>query len=917
MFGSCTLPADTISASTSTSGEFKIAITLDRWTVRGSPAQLSVSRNAEGRSAPDSKPTPRSSFEAPRGGKGMSGAQSQSTKPALRDKPAQETGQALPLTAARPPPVQIPESPSVSSLPATASAAMRPLNESRAESPRRASSARGASAPSVSFSIGDGGGGSGRHSAHEVRAGGGESWGSRVRGSRSAPTLDVASVGRAAPHRSEQTPPAQAARVTSSSGSLARHGAPRAGLDAVRRLSSEAAALLEAYYEGSITASPDILPSKAGELFVRQSPRRLQGAQASQEVQSARPAGPPSTAYQGAHAETPRLGPPVTPSAIWTIGRDDPPPFYKGKWDLSVREESSQTRGAVPRHDPSFDGTRRSEARASSLDGDSEVPVGKTAKLLIRACDSRGVPVIAANEPFVASVHGPTACPTEIRDQKDGTYRLNVGTGSISGDFFVTVMLRGQPIRGSPHLFKVLGHKAHPANYEVNGGGGLERATVGQEVSFELIAHDAAGKRMRYGGERLRLHVTRIGRWTQRHDSHWSLVGARERARSKSSGRGGHRQKQLVGRDVASEVLPEDTVDDFEESKTLSSKIVDNRDGSYLASYAVSASGTYRISVHCLKDDKPINGSPWHVVVAPGPPYPPACVLTDSDGELLDSDGGVHSVAGQSVAFEFRSVDVHGNLHFGTGEPWVGSISGPYPSADQTPVGIHDVDGMPGRYAASFTCVRAGEYTLSATLRGGHAKGSPVRIHVSPAEVYPARCKAEGRGLQDGIVGQPASFYLVTRDWYANRTPDAGRHKFSVQIKAPPSVSKLCWQRLQGEPGPAEGRIELSNPALAAALVRSASREFTTEEWAGFQIREELTEKHWIRGKNGNLFEPSVTQPPAPRVRLEPLADGRVGCSFVPRVPGPHLITVQLGKTPIEGSEFVCEVRLEEDEAVL
>ena len=132
---------------------------------------------------------------------------------------------------------------------------------------------------------------------------------------------------------------------------------------------------------------------------------------------------------------------------------------------------------------------------------------------------------------------------------------------------------------------------------------------------------------------------------------------------------------------------------------------------------------------------------------------------------------------------------------------------------------------------------------------------------------------------------------------------------FAVEVKSPPAVSRLLWQRLHGvEPIASEGRTELHNPALAAALVRSASRQFTEEEWAAFLVPE-LSERHWIRGKGGNLFEPSVTQPVAPRMRLEPLADGRVGCSFVPRVPGPHVIAILCGKTHIEGSEFVCDVR--------
>ena len=42
------------------------------------------------------------------------------------------------------------------------------------------------------------------------------------------------------------------------------------------------------------------------------------------------------------------------------------------------------------------------------------MPMGKTAVLLIASCDAHGLPLQRGGEPFVASVHGPAACQTEV-----------------------------------------------------------------------------------------------------------------------------------------------------------------------------------------------------------------------------------------------------------------------------------------------------------------------------------------------------------------------------------------------------------------------------------------------------------------------------------------------------------------------
>ena len=138
----------------------------------------------------------------------------------------------------------------------------------------------------------------------------------------------------------------------------------------------------------------------------------------------------------------------------------------------------------------------------SFVSGPSELATGRRATLLIAACDGYGVPLQRGGDPFVASVHGPAACHTELRDLEDGRYELHLLAPALSGDYRVTIALRGRPIGGSPHLLTVLAPVAHPAHCEARGTA-LELATAGELATFELLSHDAHNRPMTYGGEQV------------------------------------------------------------------------------------------------------------------------------------------------------------------------------------------------------------------------------------------------------------------------------------------------------------------------------------------------------------------------------------------------------------------------------
>jgi hypothetical protein len=149
------------------------------------------------------------------------------------------------------------------------------------------------------------------------------------------------------------------------------------------------------------------------------------------------------------------------------------------------------------------------DAAHSFISGPSEVPTGKTAVLLIAACDVWGVPVQHGGDPFVASVHGPAACQTEMRDLLDGRYELRVLAPPLSGDFRVSVTLRGRAIGGSPHALTVLAPVAHAAHCDARGAA-LELATAGEPSSFEIVANDAHNRKMTYGGEQFAIRLVKV-----------------------------------------------------------------------------------------------------------------------------------------------------------------------------------------------------------------------------------------------------------------------------------------------------------------------------------------------------------------------------------------------------------------------
>ena len=73
----------------------------------------------------------------------------------------------------------------------------------------------------------------------------------------------------------------------------------------------------------------------------------------------------------------------------------------------------------------------------------------------IRACDQRGQQLVLGGSPFAVAVTGPSKVSPMLIDNGDGTYDCEWAS-SVSGEYFVMIMLNGRHVDGSPYSARVV-----------------------------------------------------------------------------------------------------------------------------------------------------------------------------------------------------------------------------------------------------------------------------------------------------------------------------------------------------------------------------------------------------------------------------------------------------------------------------
>ena len=98
-------------------------------------------------------------------------------------------------------------------------------------------------------------------------------------------------------------------------------------------------------------------------------------------------------------------------------------------------------------------------------------------------------------------------------------------------------------------------------------------------------------------------------------------------------------------------------------------------------------------------------------------------------------------------------------------------------------VDAHVIDNTDGSYTCTYLPVTASQNCrVAVTVNGTHLNGSPYFAQVVPGKTDSKCSEVFGRGLYDGMSGQPCKFTVQTKDAYGNRCSKPGG-KFVVSVK--------------------------------------------------------------------------------------------------------------------------------------
>ena len=148
-------------------------------------------------------------------------------------------------------------------------------------------------------------------------------------------------------------------------------------------------------------------------------------------------------------------------------------------------------------------------------------------------------------------------------------------------------------------------------------------------------------------------------------------------------------------------------------------QVLDNNDGTYSSSYAISAPGDYELALK-LNDECHIFGSPFMVRVAPG--------KANHAKSVARGDGLSHAKSMETSYFVIEARDHLGNLCMVGGDPITVSIAGP-----AVLKGLQDNND--GTYSCAFEVTATADtisqvpkaVTLNVELQGKHLPGSPFQ----------------------------------------------------------------------------------------------------------------------------------------------------------------------------------------------
>ena len=445
-----------------------------------------------------------------------------------------------------------------------------------------------------------------------------------------------------------------------------------------------------------------------------------------------------------------------------------------GTWSMYVNVNGESRDGAIATFAASQGNLTRTTMtlrlhEKALLGGPGGVPdaarlrVGAETKAYVQAIDFDAVGrAVGGREPVCLRLLTPSGVSAivPIKLTKGGERFAGKVCWPEVGEHVLSATVDGEAVAGSPLRVRVAAADAHlPACKAL--GDGARACVAGVETQFVVEARDARGNRLTAGGASLTLRVE-------------SPVGG-------GGGGGG-------GGDDDDE--SESAID-----STQRGSVLDQGDGTYLASYAVDRAGPYALVV----TSKLHPGARLRLLgsCAPGAVDVSRCHVDAGEMRRL--------VAGERGVARITRRDAHGNA-VGPGPdllPFrVDAASGPGPAE------VDVVETGDGGAEIRFEAKIAGKYALR--VYSGYARDRsayrPFDVIVLPGQASASSCVAElegtrahGPGVVAAIAGESLTVRMRARDRFGNPTRWKRWQKLEVSAMGPADVGRVSFTETSPE----------------------------------------------------------------------------------------------------------------------
>eukprot|EP01101_Sappina_pedata_P002915 TRINITY_DN1312_c0_g1_i2.p1 TRINITY_DN1312_c0_g1~~TRINITY_DN1312_c0_g1_i2.p1 ORF type:complete len:1238 (+),score=740.08 TRINITY_DN1312_c0_g1_i2:52-3765(+) len=356
----------------------------------------------------------------------------------------------------------------------------------------------------------------------------------------------------------------------------------------------------------------------------------------------------------------------------------------------------------------------QTDASKSTASGPGIEPTGnllnQPTHFTVQARNRIGDPMKTGGDKFTVHVRGPKNNDVEyaLVDNNDGTYKVDY-TPLLAGPHKIEVLLGNHAISGSPWDVSVdrSATDPDPSQFDVYGPG-IEKGDTADPCIFTIVSKNKDGQQLAVGGHPIEVHV---------YDN--------------------------AGQEIAS-------------------KILDNEDGTYTASYQPNDPGDHKVDV-ILRSKAPlffdhIKDSPYYVPIVPG---------TDSTHSLVWGPGLEEAFDTKPAVFYIKSRDRFENDMGKGGDPYEVQVVGP--NGD---VPSEIVDNDDGTYTVTYHPSEHGPTTIYVNLKNNAVANSPYKINVK-------------EGAAHGFTFVEKFQFTIRSKTKSNNYKTVGGETFNVTITGP------------------------------------------------------------------------------------------------------------------------------------